>query len=58
VYDAQVDKLLAIAEIINGKKHGSTPDESYKGQRSFKDDDASWEAAISYMNELVANPQK
>jgi hypothetical protein len=24
------------AEIINGKKHGSIPDESYKGQRSFK----------------------
>ena len=58
VYDAQIDKLLASAKIINGKKHGSIPDESYKGQRSFKDDDASWQAAISYMDELVAEPQK
>jgi hypothetical protein len=58
VYDAQIAKLLASAEIINGKKHSSIPDESYKGQRSFKDDNASWEATISYMDELVADPQK
>jgi hypothetical protein len=58
VYDAQLDNLLARAEIINGKKHGSISDESYKGQRSFKDGDAAWEAAVTYMNELMADPRK
>jgi hypothetical protein len=58
VYDAQVDELLAHAEINNGKKNGSIFDESYKGQRFFKDGDASWEAAVTHMDELMADPRK
>jgi hypothetical protein len=58
VYDARLDNLLATAEIINGKKRGSISDESYKGQHSFKDGDAGWEAAITYMDELMADPRK
>jgi hypothetical protein len=53
-----VDDLLADASIENGKKRGSIWDESYKGQRFFKDGDASWEAAVTYMNELMADPRK
>jgi hypothetical protein len=58
MYDAQVDDLLAHAGIENGKKYGSIWDESYKGQRYFKDDDASYEAAIKYMDEIMADPRK
>jgi hypothetical protein len=58
VYDAQVDDLLATAWIENGKKHGSIWDQSYTGERFFKDGDASWEAAIAYMDELMADPRK
>jgi hypothetical protein len=56
--DAQVDELLASASIRNGKKSGMILDESYKGQRYFKDDEASYEAAIKYMDELMADPRK
>jgi hypothetical protein len=58
LYDGQVDELLAHAQIIDGKKSGSIWDESYKGQRYFKDSDASYEAALTYMNELMADPRK
>src|SRR5262249_42324461 len=58
VYDAQVDELLAHAEIRNGKKNGSIWDESYEGQRFFKDGDASWQVAVTYMDELMADPRK
>jgi hypothetical protein len=58
LYDAQVDDLLASADIRNGKKSGSIWDESYKGQRFFKDGDAAWEATVTYMNELMADPRK
>ena len=58
VYDAQVDELLAHAQIQDGKKSGSIWDESYKGQRFFKDGDADWEGAVTYMNELMADPRK
>jgi hypothetical protein len=58
VYDAQVENLLASAEIKNGKKNGDIWDESYTGQRYFKDGDASYEAAITYMDELMADPRK
>jgi hypothetical protein len=58
LFDAQVDDLLADASIRNGKKSGSIWDESYKGQRFFKDGDASYEAAVTYMNELMADPRK
>jgi hypothetical protein len=57
VYDAQVDNLLAHAEIRNGKKHGDIWDESYKGIRPVQGD-ASWDAAIAYMDELMADPRK
>jgi hypothetical protein len=56
--DAQVDDLLASAQIENGKKSGSIWDESYKGQRYFKDGEAAWDAAIKYMNEMMAVPRK
>jgi len=56
VYDAQVDELLAHAEIRN--ENGSIWDESYEGQRFFKDGDASWQAAVTYMDELMADPRK
>jgi hypothetical protein len=58
LFDAQVDDLLANAEIRNGKKNGTIWDESYKGQRYFKDGEAAWDAAIKYMNELMADPRK
>jgi hypothetical protein len=57
VYDAQVDDLLAHAGIGNGKKHGSIWDESYKGNR-WLSGDAGWEAAVTYMDELMADPRK
>jgi hypothetical protein len=58
LFDAQVDDLLATADISNGKKSGIIFDESYKGQRFFKDGDASWDAASAYMDELMADPRK
>jgi hypothetical protein len=58
VYDAQVDDLLASASIRNGKKDGSILDQSFKGERYFKDGEASYEAAIKYMDELMADPRK
>jgi hypothetical protein len=58
VYDAQVDDLLANADIRNGKKNGNIWDQSYKGERFFKDGDASYEAAVTYMDELMADPRK
>jgi hypothetical protein len=57
VYDAQVDDLLVHAEIKNGKKVGMIYDESYKGDRRLLGD-AGWEAAITYMNELMADARK
>jgi hypothetical protein len=57
-YDAQVDDLLATAWIKDGKKHGSIWDQSYKGERYFKDGEASYAAAITYMDELMADPRK
>jgi hypothetical protein len=57
VYDAQVDDLLVNADIRNGKKSGLIFDESYKGNR-FLTGDASYEAAITYMDELMADPRK
>jgi len=58
LFDAQVDDLLASAAIRNGKKTGDIWDQSFKGERFFKDDDASYEAAIAYMYELMADPRK
>src|SRR5262249_46082238 len=58
VYDAQVDELLAHAEIKDGKKGGHIWDQSYTGQRWFKDGDANYEAAITYMDDLMADPRK
>jgi hypothetical protein len=57
VYDAQVDDLLVHAEINNGKKHGSIWDESYKGNRVIGGD-ANYDAAVTYMYELMADPRK
>jgi hypothetical protein len=57
VYDAQVDDLLANAVIRNGKKHGDIWDQSYKGIRPVQGD-ASWDAALAYMDELMADPRK
>jgi len=57
VYDAQVDELLAHAEIKDGKKSGTIWDQSYKGNR-FPGGDAGWEAAITYMDDLMADPRK
>jgi hypothetical protein len=59
VYDAQVDDLLASAVINNGtgKKHGAIWDQSYRGIRPVQGD-ASWDAAIAYMDELMADPRK
>ena len=36
----------------------SAADVSYKGQRFFRDGDAGWEAAMKYMDELMADPRK
>jgi len=58
LFDAQVDDLLADARIENGKKSGSIWDESYNGQRYFKDGEAAWEAVGTYMDELMADPRK
>jgi hypothetical protein len=62
LYDAQTNDLLADASIRSGpswsKKDGSIWDESYKGQRLFKDDDANWEGAVTYMDEMMADPRK
>jgi hypothetical protein len=58
LFDAQVDDLLARAQIENGKKYGTIWDESYQGQRYFRDGEASYEAAIKYMNEMMADPRK
>jgi hypothetical protein len=41
-----------------GKKSGYIWDESYQGQRYFKDGEAGWDAAIKYMNEMMADPRK
>jgi len=57
VYDAQADDLLACAAITNGKKHGLIWDQSYSGDRFLNGDD-SWETAIVYMYELMADPRK
>jgi hypothetical protein len=58
IYDGQTDDMLVHTEITNGKKHGLIFDKSYKGQRFIKDGDASWEAAVTYMDELMADPIK
>jgi hypothetical protein len=58
LFDAQVDDLLASANIRNGKKNGNIWDQSFKGERFFKDGDASYEAAVTYMDELMADPRK
>jgi hypothetical protein len=58
LFDAQVDDLLASADIRNGKKNGVIFDESYKGNRWVSGGDAGWDAAIKYMDELMADPRK
>jgi hypothetical protein len=55
LYDAQVDDLLASADIRNGKKSGVIFGHKGGGRIS---DDASYEAAITYMDELMADPRK
>ena len=57
MYDAQADDLLAYAAITNGKKHGLIVDQSYNRDHFISGDD-SWEAAIVYMYELMADPRK
>jgi hypothetical protein len=54
MYDAQADDLLASADIINGKKTGDIF--GYKG--GLLTDEASYEAAISYIDQMMADPQK
>jgi hypothetical protein len=58
LFDAQVDDLLASADIRNDKKNGVIFDESYKGNRWVSGGDAGWDAAIKYMDELMADPRK
>jgi hypothetical protein len=58
LYDAQVDDLLANADIKNGKYSGSIWDENYKGQCVFKGGIDCYEEAIRYMNEMMADPRK
>jgi hypothetical protein len=55
MYDAQVDQLLATASIRNGKKTGVIFGHAGGGPLS---DDASYEAAINYMDEVMADPRK
>jgi hypothetical protein len=55
MYDAQVDDLLAFADIRNGKKTGVIFGYTGGGRLT---DDASYEAAIKYMDELMADPRK
>jgi hypothetical protein len=47
----------AVINNANGKKHGQIWDQSYKGNRSLTGD-ASWDAALAYMDELMADPRK
>jgi hypothetical protein len=58
LFDAQVDDLLASADIRNDKKNGVIFDESYKGNRWVSGGDAGWDAAVKYMDELMADPRK
>jgi hypothetical protein len=46
-----------VPDIRNGKKNGIIFDESYKGNR-WLSGDAGWDAAIKYMDELMADPRK
>jgi hypothetical protein len=55
LFDAQVDDLLASADIRNGKKTGVIF--GYKGG-GLLTDEASYEAALNYMTEMMADPQK
>jgi hypothetical protein len=63
----QIDDLLAVAVIENGKKHGSIWDEDYKtnwlplcSAKGCSPDfgDQTWQAAEGYMNEMMADPRK
>jgi hypothetical protein len=55
LYDAQVDDLLADASIENGKKGGVIF--GYKDWGRLTGE-ASYDAAIHYMNEMMADPRK
>jgi hypothetical protein len=66
VFDLQTDDLLAAAMIKNGKKSGSIFDPDYKkrwlpscpGECPPDFGDKTWQAAVDYMNELMADPRK
>jgi hypothetical protein len=66
VYDLQTDDLLAGAMIENGKKHGNIFDPEYKkpwlpscrGGCPANFGDQTWQAAVDYMNEMMADPRK
>jgi hypothetical protein len=55
LFDAQVDDLLADARIENGKKTGVIF--AYKDWGRLTGE-ASYDAAIKYMNEMMADPRK
>jgi hypothetical protein len=66
LFDLQIDDLMAMARIENGKKHGSIWDPNYKkdwlpscvGGCPANFGDQTWQAAEDYMNELMADPRK
>src|SRR5262249_10806548 len=58
LFDAQVDDLLADARIENGKKSGVIFVPRSLFSVSPPSDEARYDAAIRYMNELMADPRK
>jgi hypothetical protein len=66
LFDLQINDLLAAALIENGKKHGSIWDPDYKkpwlpscvGGCPSNFGDQTWQAAVDYMNEMMADPRK
>jgi hypothetical protein len=58
LFDAQVDDLLAHASIENGKKTGVIFVPRSLFSVSPPSDEARYDAAIRYMNEMMADPQK
>jgi hypothetical protein len=52
IYDAQIDELLAFAQIENGKKVGMVFD---KDHRTTTSDNFGWDDAITYIEKMIAD---
>jgi hypothetical protein len=56
LYDAQVDDLLAFAQIQNGKKSGMVFD--HQNHRTTTDTNLGWDDANAYIDEMMLDKRK